>query len=147
MEGNVFQVHFGMDYMSVQHGWNIYLVRKKEGISVMKSFNAGQLLDEAKLSLHQVLMPGQCIQYALDRLGVIFAMQGAADIAQFRENLSYLEITLEKRDYSVIGSFIPDDTMGSCVYCRCCHCSRCPIHANQMERMTENAAYFGESKC
>ena len=37
------------------------------GISVMKPFNAGQLLDAAKSPFHQALTPAQCLQYALDK--------------------------------------------------------------------------------
>ena len=51
-------------------------------------------------------------------------MQGAGTIAQLKENLAYLETTEEERDYSVIGSFTPDETKGRCVYCR--HCHPCP---------------------
>ena len=37
------------------------------GISVMKPFNAGQLLDAKKSPFHRALTTAQCIQYALDR--------------------------------------------------------------------------------
>ena len=35
-----------------------------------------------------------------------------------------LDATPEERDYSIIGSFTPDDAVGKCVYCR--HCHPCP---------------------
>ena len=41
------------------------------GISVMKPFNAGQLLDAKKSPFHRALTPAQCVQYALDRPGVL----------------------------------------------------------------------------
>lgn len=94
------------------------------GISVMKPFNAGQLLDERKSPFHQALTPAQCIQYALDRPGVLTVMQGAADIKQLQENLAFLEASPEQRDYSAISSLTPDDTKGKCVYCK--HCHPCP---------------------
>ena len=106
--------------------YELYSRCEKEGvgISVMKPFNAGQLLDAQKSPFHQALTPAQCIQYALDRPGVITVMQGPAGIDELKENLSYLDSTAEERDYSVIGSFTPDDTKGKCVYCK--HCHPCP---------------------
>lgn len=106
--------------------YELYRRCEKEGvgISVMKPFNAGQLLDAAKSPFHQALTPAQCIQYALDRPAVLSVMQGAASVEQLKENLFYLETTPEERDYSVIGSFTPDETRGSCVYCK--HCHPCP---------------------
>lgn len=71
----------------------------------MKPFNAGQLLDAAASPFHRALTLAQCIQYALDRPGVLSVLQGAANVEQLAENLSYLETTPEERDYSVIGSF------------------------------------------
>ena len=38
--------------------------------------------------------------------------------------LANLDATPEERDYSIIGSFTPDDAVGKCVYCR--HCHPCP---------------------
>ena len=106
--------------------YDLYTRCEKEGvgISVMKPFNAGQLLDAAKSPFHRALTPAQCIQYALDRPGVLTVMQGPANADQLKENLAYLTATREERDYSVIGSFTPDETKGKCVYCK--HCHPCP---------------------
>ena len=95
------------------------------GISVMKPFNAGMLLDTNQSPFHQALTPVQCIQYALDRPGVLTVMQGAADIEQLKQNLAFLDASDEEKDYSIIGSFTTDDTKGTCVYCK--HCHPCPI--------------------
>lgn len=106
--------------------YQLYTRCEKEGvgISVMKPFNAGQLLDARKSPFHQALTPVQCIQYALDRPGVITVLQGAGNVEEVKENLKYLEASVEERDYSVIGSFTPDETKGKCVYCK--HCHPCP---------------------
>ena len=106
--------------------YELYTRCEKEGvgISVMKPFNAGQLLDAKKSPFHQALTPAQCIQYALDRPGVITVMQGPANVEELKQNLAYLETDSDERDYSVIGSFTPDDTKGKCVYCK--HCHPCP---------------------
>ena len=90
----------------------------------MKPFNAGQLLDAAKSPFHQALTTAQCIQYALDKPGVLTVVGGPGNISQLKDILSYLDTTEEERDYSVIGSFMPDDSVGKCVYCR--HCHPCP---------------------
>lgn len=94
------------------------------GISVMKPFNAGQLLDAKKSPFGQALTPAQCIQYALDRPAVLTVMQGAANVEELKRNLSYLDASAQERDYSVIGSFTPKDMKGTCVYCK--HCHPCP---------------------
>ena len=73
---------------------------------------------------HQALTSIQCIQYALDRPGVLTVMQGAGNIEEVKQNLKYLEATEQEKDYSVIGSFTPDETKGKCVYCK--HCHPCP---------------------
>lgn len=106
--------------------YDLYRRCEKEGvgISVMKPFNAGQLLDAKKSPFHQALTPAQCIQYALDRPGVLTVMQGAANIEQLKANLAYLESSDAERDYSVISTLTPDETRGKCVYCK--HCHPCP---------------------
>lgn len=111
---------------SVSERYSLYTRCEKEGvgISVMKPFNAGQLLDASKSPFHQALTPVQCIQYALDRPGVLTVMQGAGNIEQLKQNLHYLDASEEERDYSIISSLTPDETKGRCVYCK--HCHPCP---------------------
>ena len=113
-------------YGAASERYSLYerCAREGVGISVMKPFNAGQLLDARKSPFGRALTPAQCIRYALDRPGVLTVMEGAADIAQLEENLRYFEASEEERDYSVIGSLTPEDTKGKCVYCR--HCQPCP---------------------
>lgn len=94
------------------------------GISVMKPFNAGQLLDAAKSPFHKALTPAQCIQYALDKPGVLTVLGGPGNIKQLQEILRYLDTTPEERDYSIISSMTPDEAVGKCVYCK--HCHPCP---------------------
>lgn len=94
------------------------------GISVMKPFNAGQLLDARKSPFHKALTPAQCIQYALDKPGVLTVLGGPGNIEQLKESLHYLDATPEERDYSIISALTPDDSIGTCVYCK--HCHPCP---------------------
>lgn len=69
----------------------------------------------AKSPFHQALTPAQCIQYALDKPGVLTVLGGPGNVEQLKEILTYLDTTEEERDYSVIGSFTPDDSVGKCV--------------------------------
>ena len=98
------------------------------GISVMKPFGGGQLLD-AKLSpFKQALTKNQCIQYALDRPAVMTVLPGIRNMQDLEEILSYAKATAEERDYSVIGNFTPQKAYGTCVYCN--HCQPCPAGLN-----------------
>lgn len=94
------------------------------GISVMKPFNAGRLLDAKQSPFHQAMTTVQCIQYALDKPGVLTVLGGPGNVKQLKEILSYLDTAAEERDYSVISTFTPDESVGKCVYCR--HCHPCP---------------------
>lgn len=94
------------------------------GITVMKPFGGGRLLD-AKLSpFAQALTETQCIQYALDRPGVLNVLPGVRNKADLERVLGYLSSSPEERDYSILGTFAPQEAEGRCVYCS--HCHPCP---------------------
>lgn len=98
--------------------------KEQVGITVMKAFAGGQLLD-AKLSpFGQALTKNQCIQYALDKPGVLNVLPGFRNKQDLIDVLGYLTSTPEERDYSVLGSFTPAEAEGRCVYCS--HCHPCP---------------------
>ncbi len=114
--------HGGVDERS-----EIYKRCEKEGvgISVMKPFSGGQLLDAKRSPFGQALTPFQCIKYALDKPGVLTVLPGAQSVEEVDELLSYYDRTDEELDYSVIGSFAPPQANGKCVYCN--HCKPCPV--------------------
>ncbi len=95
------------------------------GISVMKPFSGGQLLDASISPFGKALTVYQCLQYALDRPGVLTVLPGMNSAAQAEQLLRFFEASGEERDYSVIGSFKPADAVGKCVYCN--HCRPCPV--------------------
>ena len=95
------------------------------GISVMKPFSGGQVLDEAMSPFGKALTVYQCLQYALDRPGVVTVLPGMGSAAQVESLLGFFSATEEERDYAVIGSFQPADAVGKCVYCN--HCKPCPV--------------------
>ncbi len=94
------------------------------GVSVMKAFAAGQLLDAKRSPFGKALMRAQCIQYALDKPGVKTVLPGVRGLQDLHEILAYLDATPEERDYSVLSTMTPQTDQGSCVYCN--HCQPCP---------------------
>ncbi len=98
--------------------------REGVGISVMKPFFAGQLLSAEHSPFGVALNHYQCLQYALDRPGVLVAVPGVQTMAHLDTLLGFLNATDEEKDYSVIGSFTADKITGICVYCN--HCQPCP---------------------
>lgn len=94
------------------------------GISVMKAFAGGQLLDGKRSPFSQALTKNQCIQYALDRPAVLTVLPGVATMEDLTAVLSYVRASQEEKDYSIIGAFTPTSTVGNCVYCN--HCLPCP---------------------
>lgn len=94
------------------------------GISVMKAFSGGQLLNARTSPFGKALTEYQCIQYALDKPGVLTVLPGIRDRADLRRILGFLNAAAEEKDYSILGSFAPQDAAGKCVYCN--HCQPCP---------------------
>ena len=94
------------------------------GISVMKAFSGGILLDPNTSPFKKALTGYQCIQYALDKPGVITVLPGVRDRSDLKELLGFLDASPEEKDYSVLRTFTPVDAEGTCVYCN--HCQPCP---------------------
>lgn len=94
------------------------------GVSVMKAFAGGQLLDAAASPFGRALTQHQCIQYALDRPGVVSVLPGIRTMADLEQTLAFLDVPAEARDYSVLGGLTPRSSNPACVYCN--HCQPCP---------------------
>lgn len=99
---------------------------KKEGVgvSVMKPFHGGQLLNANTSPFKTALTRNQCIKYCLDRPAVLAVVPGVRTLSDLDELLEYDRATPEECDYSVIGQFTPAAAVGNCVYCN--HCQPCP---------------------
>ena len=112
---------------SVDERSAVYRRCEKEGvgISVMKPFSGGQLLNAKQSPFGKALTPFQCIRYALDKPGVLTVLPGAASAKEVETLLKYCQATDEECDYSLIGSFAPPQAGGKCVYCN--HCKPCPM--------------------
>ncbi len=94
------------------------------GITVMKTFSGGQLLGDGTSPFGKALTPWQCIQYVLDKPGVLAAVCGVKDRKELAGILRYFETGPEERDYAEVSSLTPADMEGRCVYCN--HCQPCP---------------------
>ena len=94
------------------------------GISVMKPFFAGQLLSAEQSPFGVAMTHNQCLQYVLDRPGVLVALPGVQTMAHLEQVLEYFHATDKQKDYSIIGSFTAETISGICVYCN--HCQPCP---------------------
>ncbi len=105
---------------------NLYCRCEAEGvgISVMKAFSGGQLLSAGTSPFGKALTEYQCIQYALDKPGVITVLPGVRNREDLRRILGFFSAASDEKDYSVFGSFTSQDTEGVCVYCN--HCQPCP---------------------
>ena len=94
------------------------------GISVMKTFSGGQLLDAKTSPFGRALTRNQCIKYALDKPGVLTVLLGVRGKEDLKGVLEYTKASDEEKDYSIISEFTPAEATGKCVYCN--HCEPCP---------------------
>ena len=133
----MFSINPAYDYRQGEYGigsvddrMNLYRRCEKEGvgISVMKVFGGGQLLNAKTSPFRKALTEYQCIQYVLDRPGVLTALAGIRGRADLDRLLGYPDAPAEARDYSAISAFAPADAEGVCVYCN--HCQPCPKGLN-----------------
>ncbi len=111
---------------TLKERYNLFKRCEKEGIgiSVMKPFHAGILLDKERSPFKIALNHYQCLQYALDRPGVMCAVPGVQTMKHLDTLLGFINATKEEKDYSIIGTFKADAIVGTCVYCN--HCEPCP---------------------
>ncbi|QNL45402.1 aldo/keto reductase [Oscillibacter hominis] len=95
------------------------------GITVMKAFGGGDLLDANLSPAGAALTPVQCIHYALTRPAVACVMSGARSLEDLRASLAYETASEEEKDYAAaFASFPRIRWEGHCMYCG--HCAPCP---------------------
>lgn len=129
----MFSINPAYDYSQGDYGlgnaterMDLYRACEKEGvgIAVMKAFGGGKLLDAKTSPFGQALSKTQCIAYALDKPGVVTVLPGFRGPDDLTDVLAFCNANDAARDYSVIGSFTPQEAEGACVYCN--HCQPCP---------------------
>ena len=95
------------------------------GITVMKCFGGGDLLDATLSPAGAALTVNQCIHYALSRPAVAVVLAGAHSAEQFKTCLAYENATDEEKDYALAFAAFPKiNWTGHCMYCS--HCAPCP---------------------
>ena len=95
------------------------------GITVMKGYAGGRLLDAATSPFGVALTPVQCIHYALTRPAVASIMVGFSTPAHVADAVAYETASAEGRDYASVLAGAPRHAyMGQCTYCG--HCAPCP---------------------
>lgn len=95
------------------------------GITVMKAFGGGDLLNEKLSPAGRALTVNQCLHYALTRPAVAAVLAGAHSAEQLRACVSYEDATDEERDYATAFASFPNISWkGHCMYCS--HCAPCP---------------------
>ncbi len=97
------------------------------GITVMKAFGGGDLLDEKLSPTGKALTVNQCLHYALTRPAVATVLAGAHTVEQMIKSVAYEEAAEEEKDYAMAFASFPNISWeGHCMYCS--HCAPCPKH-------------------
>ena len=95
------------------------------GLTVMKGFFGGALLDKDRSPFGVAFTPVQLIHYALTRPGVASILCGYDTKEQVDAAVSYENATDDEKDYaSVIAAAPLHSYKGQCTYCG--HCKPCP---------------------
>ena len=99
------------------------------GITVMKAFAGGDILDEKLSPAGAALTPVQCISYALSRPAVATVCSGARNTEQLAQSIAYCEASDEEKAYAeAFAAFPKVSWSGHCMYCT--HCHPCPAEIN-----------------
>ena len=100
--------------------------KKGVGITVMKVFGGGDLLDASLSPAGAALTVNQCIDYCLTRPAVCVALSGARTVEQLRQSAAYEDADEKERSYAAaLASFPRISWEGHCMYCS--HCQPCPV--------------------
>lgn len=100
--------------------------RADVGLTVMKAFAGGNLLNPDRSPFGVALTPAQCIHYALTRPAVASVLVGYGSAAELEQCVGYETASEEERDYaSVLASAPRHSVAGLCTYCG--HCAPCPV--------------------
>lgn len=95
------------------------------GITVMKAFGGGDLLDETLSPAGKALTPCQCLHYALTRPAVATVLVGAHTVEELQASIAYETATDGEKDYAPAFADFPKISWeGHCMYCG--HCAPCP---------------------
>ncbi|MBO6046625.1 MAG: aldo/keto reductase [Erysipelotrichaceae bacterium] len=100
---------------------------KGVGITVMKAFGGGDLLDASLSPAGVALTVNQCIHYCLTRPGIATVLCGSHSVKQLEDAVAYESVSDEERDYATAFASFPHISWeGHCMYCS--HCAPCVKH-------------------
>ena len=99
--------------------------QKGVGITVMKAFGGGDLLDASLSPAGVALTSAQCISYCLTRPGVASVMCGCRKPEDILDAAAYEQASDAEKDYAGALLRMPRISWkGHCMYCS--HCAPCP---------------------
>ena len=97
------------------------------GLTVMKPYAGGRLLDEKRSPLGVALTPVECIHYCLTRPAVCSLMIGYDTVQHIDEAVAYETASDEEKNYAEKIANAPKHSYkGQCTYCG--HCKPCPMN-------------------
>lgn len=95
------------------------------GITVMKGFAGGRLLNADDSPFGVAFTPVQCLHYALTRPAVDSVLAGFSTVEQVAQSTDYCNATDNQKDYASVLARAPHHAFtGQCTYCG--HCAPCP---------------------
>ena len=95
------------------------------GITVMKCFGGGDLLNAELSPAGAALTVNQCIAYALSRPAVSCVLAGAHSLEELKTSFNFENAPESEKDYApALASFPKISWKGHCMYCS--HCEPCP---------------------
>ena len=102
------------------------------GITVMKPYAGGRLLDAEKSPFGVAMSPAQCIEYCLTRPAVASVIAGYSQLDQIGAAVAYETASAQERDYAAVLANAPMHAyFGNCIYCG--HCQPCTVGINIAE--------------
>lgn len=97
------------------------------GITVMKAFAGGKLLDSKFSQIGKAMTVNQALHYCLTRPGVDSVLVGAQSKEELLRCIDYEKASNEQKDFSsVLNNLDNINFIGQCMYCG--HCAPCPVH-------------------
>lgn len=107
----------------------LYRICEQEGIgiTVMKGYAGGRLLNAGHSPFGVALTPVQCLHYALTRPAVAAVMVGYGTPEEVDAAAAYETASEEQKNYASVLANAPYHAYsGQCTYCG--HCAPCPSH-------------------
>ena len=115
------------------------------GITVMKGYAGGRLLDARTSPFGTALTPVQCIHYALTRPAVASILTGFDSKEHVDAAMAYETASEEEKDYATVLANAPAHAYsGECTYCG--HCAPCPagIDIAMVNKLYDLASMHGD---